>query len=939
MPLAVTRCDLEKQPLYSRLMIGGAAWQFMTRFATLLVQLGGCRVGQVRAVLPQKVAGGAALEASFTHPAVKKAIALGFVVLLLIGFSGSTVAADIEDVRRLLIKGDYDECIRIAGKAIDDRVFGEEWYVFKAEAEFQIGHYKDAFDTVSAGVARYGWSIRLRQAGIEPARMSGNATQGALWQVEMNDVFGRAPWRYNGDADSLVALGKVALANSADARQVLEVFYDRALTVSPSHRGATLASGEMALSKKDFALATETFEAGVKVFPNDSDMHFGLARGIESSQPPLAAHHLAEALRLNPRNTAVLLHKAEDEIDSEHYADAQAFLEKVLAINGSHPLAWAYKAVLAHLNNEVEQELKCRETALKPWPQNPAVDHLIGRKLSQKYRFAEGAEHQRKALDFASTYLPAKVQLAQDLLRLGQEDEGWKLSEAASKQDGYDVQVFNMMQLRDALAKFTTLESDGFRVRMEAREAAIYGNEVLDLLQRAKRTLCDKYDMKLNDPITVEIFPDPNDFAVRTFGLPGAAGYLGVCFGKVITANSPASQKDHPSNWQAVLWHEFCHVVTLEKTRNRMPRWLSEGISVFEERQAGATWGQRMSPKHRKRILDGRLASVREMSAMFMRPEKPDDLQFAYYQSSLLVEYMIEKYGLESMKKVLDDLAAGIHVDDAIERHMTTLDQIDMEFRDYATEMARRLAPDLDWEQYDLSAIKDDDDPDRLERWVADHPNSVQGLTLLADQLVTRRDFVKAKASLTKLIELYPEQTGLESAYVILAAIHRELNESDDEIRVLSRYVERTDDGKSALLRLIDLQMRASDWQAASKSVQRLLEVDPLLAQAQKARATVSEQLGDTDDAINGLSAWLLMDPDDPAEAHFRLAKLLHSKDDPQAKSHVLAALESAPRFRAAQRLLLKIVRNQPADAQKTQSSTRNESDTVNTRNGNLRGK
>ena len=38
----------------------------------------------------------------------------------------------------------------------------------------------------------------------------------------------------------------------------------------------------------------------------------------------------------------------------------------------------------------------------------------------------------------------------------------------------------------------------------------------------------------------VEIFPQRKEFAVRTFGLPGADGLLGVCFGRVITANSPA---------------------------------------------------------------------------------------------------------------------------------------------------------------------------------------------------------------------------------------------------------------------------------------------------------------------------------------------------------------------------------------------------------------
>ena len=840
-----------------------------------------------------------------------------FCFIFAIGLPSHSFAADVDETRKLLLKGDYAGCIQVAGKAIDERAFGEDWYVLKSEAEVQTGNYKGAYETISAGLTRYAWSVRLRQAGIEPARMSGNVMQGALWQAEMADVVGRAAWRYNGDADSLVALGRVAVATGADARQVLEVFYDRALKVTPSHRGAVLASGELAISKKDFALAAETFQEGVKAHPNDPDMHFGLARAIESTQPPLAAHHLAEALRLNPRHLSALLHKVEHEIDSEQYGDAAKLLDRALETNNSNPLGWAYYSVLAHLDNDTDSERDFRDRALKPWPENPAVDHLIGRKLSQKYRFAEGAEHQRKALQFASTFQPARVQLAQDLLRLGDEEEGWELSEAALKYDAYDVHVFNLVQLRDELHKFTTLEVDGFRVRMEAKEAAIYGTDVLQLLQRAKQTLCPKYGMELKDRITVEIFPDPNDFAVRTFGLPGAERFLGVCFGKVITANSPASQKENPSNWQAVLWHEFCHVVTLEKTRNRMPRWLSEGISVYEERQAGTTWGQRMSPKHRKRILDRGVASVRDMSGSFLRPEKPEDLQFAYYQSSLLVEYLIEKYGHDAINKVLEDLAAGVLVDAAIERRTTSLDQIDMEFRDYALEMARRLAPDLDWEQYDLSAIKDDDDPDRLERWVVDHPGSVQGLTMLADQLVTKREFVKAKKSLTKLIELYPEQTGLDSAYVILAAIHRELDEPADERRVLEQYVERTDDAKSALLRLIELQTRADDWRSASTSVRRLLEVNPLLPQAQKARATTSEHLGEIDDAIEGLQAWLLMDPDDPAEAHFRLAKLLYTKGDLRAKPHVLAALEAAPRYREAQKLLLKIVREERTGSEK----------------------
>jgi hypothetical protein len=263
---------------------------------------------------------------------------------------------------------------------------------------------------------------------------------------------------------------------------------------------------------------------------------------------------------------------------------------------------------------------------------------------------------------FDAAYRPAKLQLSQDLLRLGEEEEGWRLADEVSKQDAYDVVAYNLVTLEDELAKFRTIGGDGLMVRMESREAELYGKRVVELLEKARETLCKKYDVKLEQPIVIEIFPHQKDFAVRTFGMPGVAGFLGVCFGRVITANSPASQGENPSNWEAVLWHEFCHVVTLHKTRNKMPRWLSEGISVYEERQANPTWGQSMNPQYREIIVSGKMTPVSQLSAAFLAPPSPMHLQFAYYESSLVVEYLINEFGVEALQNILNDLGEGMEI-------------------------------------------------------------------------------------------------------------------------------------------------------------------------------------------------------------------------------------------------------------------------------------
>ena len=129
----------------------------------------------------------------------------------------------------------------------------------------------------------------------------------------------------------------------------------------------------------------------------------------------------------------------------------------------------------------------------------------------------------------------------------------------------YDVTAFNLSTLHDQMAKFQTLTNANFIVHMSPLEAGLYGDRVLDLLSRARATLTRKYGVELTKPTVVDIFPEQKDFAVRTFGMPDNPGYLGVCFGSVITANSPASQAPNPANWEDVLWHEFCHVVTLDR--------------------------------------------------------------------------------------------------------------------------------------------------------------------------------------------------------------------------------------------------------------------------------------------------------------------------------------------------------------------------------------
>ena len=141
----------------------------------------------------------------------------------------------------------------------------------------------------------------------------------------------------------------------------------------------------------------------------------------------------------------------------------------------------------------------------------------------------------------------------------------------------------------------------------------------------------------------------------------------------------------------------------------------------------------------------------------------------------------------------------------------------------------------------------------------------------------------------------------------MLARAHRELNESKEDRKVLDRFVVLTDDAFDVYLRLMELGANAKDWKAVRSSAQRALAVNPLLAVPYRHLAEAAEALKQADAAIGAWQTVLKLEPRDPAEAHYRLARLLHSKNDPDAKRHLLMALEEAPRFREAHRMLLEI--------------------------------
>jgi tetratricopeptide (TPR) repeat protein len=88
-----------------------------------------------------------------------------------------------------------------------------------------------------------------------------------------------------------------------------------------------------------------------------------------------------------------------------------------------------------------------------------------------------------------------------------------------------------------------------------------------------------------------------------------------------------------------------------------------------------------------------------------------------------------------------------------------------------------------------------------------------------------------------------------------------------------------------------------------------------------------NEELGHNEQAIDSYRRLLLLDPADPADINYRLAKLFRDQDRDTAKRYVLEALADAPRFRQAHRLLLEIISDARSDSLDSESTPNNQDD------------
>jgi len=678
-------------------------------------------------------------------------------------------------------------------------------------------------------------------------------------------------------------------------------FFRDADRLAPNDPAINSEWGDLFVEKYNNKDAARSFQEALKADPDFGPALLGMARSVADQNPAQAVGLAQQALTHNPIDFGAHLFVAEMAIYQDKKKDAVESIEKVLAVNPKHLEALSMQAALAYVEGRTADHDAAVAAALKIHPTYGEIHRVVGAITAHYYRFDEAVEHVRKGIALDQTNAKAYADLGTHLMRTGDERNARRAFETAFKTDPWNVVTFNSLDLLDRLDTFDTIREGDMVIRLHPDEKDVLRQYVPQLARESLEALSKRWEFTPTGPILIEMFPNHDDFAVRTLGLPGMIGALGACFGRVVTVDSPKAREPGSFNWGETLWHEMAHVITLQLSNNRLPRWLSEGASVYEERRARPQWGREMDVPFARHLERGKLISLRDLNSGFSNPEQ---ISYSYYQASLVVEHIVDVYGQPRLRALVAAYADGSDTETAIRKSLgVDIDALQKSFDAFLetrfADMRRALAVP--------EGLKPEMPAEQIKAIASANPGSFAAQMALGEALMASNPD-GAMAAFERAAQLVPNVTGDGSPNALIAAVAVKKGDQARAASALESMVARSNtDLASArqLASLLDPARERSRLQLALKSV---VAVDPFDGAAHATLGRLDLEARKLDDAIRSFRVALATKPLDRASAHADLAEALaEAGQRDEAKREALAALEIAPTFTRAQDLLLKL--------------------------------
>jgi hypothetical protein len=208
-------------------------------------------------------------------------------------------------------------------------------------------------------------------------------------------------------------------------------------------------------------------------------------------------------------------------------------------------------------------------------------------------------------------------------------------------------------------AHFLQKDSEHFQIRYSVVDED-YVKVIEDTAEDAYMRVTNLFDYEPVEKSIIIVYPDSVSLA-KSFGWEKDQKAMGVYWAGTIRLLSPQQWISPIDDWSAVfaregpMYHEFAHLLVDDITGGNYSRWFTEGIAQYVEKKIT---GFEFPPP----VKGGTAYTFQQLESNFDQL----DQQLAYRQSLQAVEFIIDKYGEESLWNILNCLGRGYKMDEAL---------------------------------------------------------------------------------------------------------------------------------------------------------------------------------------------------------------------------------------------------------------------------------
>jgi len=574
----------------------------------------------------------------------------------------------------------------------------------------------------------------------------------------------------NEDAEALSAAAFVemglALVGLNRFKEANNVMFSSARDQDPTDPALLLESGRIFMQKYDYPESRNDLRDAIDQNPRFADALVALADNyltdfqVGTKRYDLAEKNIKRALDVNPNHAGAYLVRGTLQLSDGYVGRAAADFRKSIELDLSSMRARGMLGACLFLQADEEALRKAEADALAINSRGAEFFHTVALAIERRFHYKEAVDYAGRAVELDPDYWPAYATLGTNCLRIGQEERGRAFVNKAWENDNFNPWVFNTRKLLSHMdSHFRELKTERFVFKFRNEDFQVLKTYLVPLLEEAYARLSAHYKTQIPTPIYIEVFSQHKWFSARTVGLEGFPA-SGACFGNLVTLTTPRAL---PQNWGAVAWHEFAHVVTLALTNHRVPRWLTEGLSVFEEGRDRPEWKRNFEREIADTFISGRLLPLKQLDFGFSKPKYPNQILISYFQGCLIVQYIKEKWNFDAVLSMLagyrDNKSTRTIFKDVLG---LTLEAFDKGFFEYVAAWVKKngYEPNVSKEHV-VETLKPvaDADPENVEKLV----------DLAWGYLTSGISKVDAPITASKVLELDP-QNG--DAHAILGLHH-----------------------------------------------------------------------------------------------------------------------------------------------------------------------